>query len=128
MNVSSHDLATALAKRLHEVAPDGLSVRSTGASIEVISGRQAIGASPALEIIDENDNRSLQDRVETATRAALSGVQDVIIEDIREPWPGRPGSGGDIPEPDCRIVGQELLLWFGDEVVPALVLPAVRLA
>jgi hypothetical protein len=128
MNVSSHDLAAALAERLNEVAPGGLSVRSAGASIEVVSGAQAVGGSPALEIIDENDDRSLQDRVETATRAVLSGVQDVIIENIREPWPGGSGSRGDVPEPDCRIVKQELLIWFGDETDPALTLPAVSLA
>lgn len=127
MNVSSHDLAAQLSERLNGVVPAGMSVRPAGAIIEICSSGHAVGRSAALDIIGDNDERSVTARIETATRAALSGVQDVIIEDAHSPWPDQPGHGMDLPVPDCRIVGDELFVWFGDETAPALALPPIRL-
>jgi hypothetical protein len=127
MNVSSHNLAVDISGRLNDFAPDGLSIGFANGAIEVYSGGQMVGGSPALDIIDENDDRSVTDRVETAVQATLSGIQDVIIEDIHRPWPGLPGAGSELPLPDCRVAGDELLVWFGDEAAPALALPPIRL-
>lgn len=81
------------------------------------------GRSAALEILEDDAGASPPaGRVETATHAALSGIQDVIIESIHDPWPSRSGAGGvgrDLPQPDCRVRGRELLAWFGDEAAPA---------
>jgi len=127
MTVSSHDLAADLAGRLNEAIPASLSLRSKAGTIEVCSNGQTVGGSPALKIIDDNDGRSRSERIETATRAALSGIQDVIIENIRGPWPGQPSHGAEFPKPDCRVVGDELLAWCGDEADPALPLSPIRL-
>jgi hypothetical protein len=127
MNVSSHNLAIDISGRLNDFAPEGLSIGSANGAIEVYSGGQMVGSSPALDIIDENDGRSVTDRVETAVQATLSGIQDVIIEDIHGSWPGPPGPGTQLPLPDCRVAGDELLVWFGDEAAPALALPPIRL-
>lgn len=126
-NVSSHDLAADLARGLNEVVPDGLSVRAVDGSLEVRSGELAVGGSAALEILEDDDADPAPGRIETAARAALSGVQDVIIETIRTPWPGAEDGGRDLPQPDCRVRGRELLAWFGDEATPALALPAILL-
>jgi hypothetical protein len=127
MNVSSHNLAVDIAERLNDFAPDGLSIGSVGKAIEVYSGDRMIGGSPALGIIDENDDRSVTAKIETAVRAALDGIQDVIIEDIHRPWPGPPGPGSELPMPDCRVSGDGLLVWFGDEAAPVLAFPRIAL-
>jgi hypothetical protein len=127
MNVSSHNLAVDISDRLNGLVPESLSIGFANGAIEVYSDGQMVGRSPALDIIDENDGRSVTAKVETAVQATLSGIQDVIIEDIRGPWPGPPGPGSGLPLPDCRVVGDELLVWFGDEATPALALPPIRL-
>ena len=90
MNVSSRKLAVGLARVLDEVSPAGLSVRAAGVSLAVYSGGVIVGSSAALEILDDADGSGFTAGIETATRAALSGVQDVIIEDIHDPWPATP--------------------------------------
>ena len=127
MSVSSHDLAADLARGLNEVVPDGLLVHAVDGSLEVRSGELVVGGSAALEILEDEDADPAPGRIETAARAALSGVQDVIIETIRGPWPGEDDGGRDLPQPDCHVRGRELLTWFGDEATPALVLPAILL-
>jgi hypothetical protein len=130
MNVSSRDLAVGLARGLDGAAPDGLSVRAVNGNLEVRSGVLPVGGSAALEILqDDAGTGPTADRIETATRAALAGIQDVIIESTRSPWPRRSadnGTGNDLPQPDCRVRDAELLAWFGDEATPALALPAIR--
>ena len=127
MSVSSHNLAAEISERLNDFVPGGLSIYSTDDAIEVYSGGRMIGGSPALDIIGENDDSNITERIETAVRATLDGIQDVIIEDIHGSWPGPPGSGSELPMPDCRVAGDELLVWFGDEATPALALPPIRL-
>jgi hypothetical protein len=127
MNVSFRNLAVSISGQLDDLVPDGLSIGSADGTIEVYSGGRVVGGSPALEIIDENDDRSVSARIETAVRATLSGIQDVIIEYIHSPWPGQQDHGAEIPEPNCRVTGDELLVWFGDEAAPTLVLPPIRL-
>jgi hypothetical protein len=107
---------------------DGLSICFANGAIEVYSGGRLAGRASALDIIDENnDDLSATERVETAVGAALSGIQDVIIEEIHGSWPGPPGPGSELPMPDCRVAGDELLVWFGDEATPALALPPICL-
>jgi hypothetical protein len=126
MSVRSHNIAAALAERLSEVAPPGISLRPYGAEIQVRQDERVVGSAPALEIIDDDDGRSLPDRLETAVRAALAGIQDVIMESLHDPWPepskllGSPGGGADLPHPDSHVTGTELLAWFGDASDPVL--------
>jgi hypothetical protein len=127
MSVSSHDIAARLADHLRATLPAGLSLHAEGATLEVRSGERAIGGSPALQIIDDHDDRSFPERIETATRAALSAIQDVIIEATGGPWPGQSVRGPDLPQPDCRCDGTRLFVWFGDVASPVLSIPPIVL-
>lgn len=62
--------------------------------------------------------------METAARATLSAVQDVVSEFLTEPWPS---ADGDFPTPGARIVENRLELWFGEEPDPAARLEEVDL-
>jgi hypothetical protein len=107
--------------------PGGMSLRSEGSSIQVLAQDEVIGGTPALEIISDDDGRALSEKIETAACAALSGIQDVIVENIHGPWPNSPGNGTDLPQPGCRVAGTELRAWFGDEAAPAVSVHPVRL-
>lgn len=127
MNVSSRKLAAVLAERIGSIVPSGLSLRSEESNIEVRSGGQVLGGSAALEIIGDEDGRSLSERIETAARSALSAIQDVIIETTHRPWPGQPSADSALPQPDCRIAGDHLLVWFGDEATPVVSIAPIAL-
>jgi hypothetical protein len=126
MDALSRDLAAKLADRLNQIVPAGLSVRSENASLAVYSRDQNLGGSAALTIIDNEDGRSLEEKIEIAVTSTLSGIQDCIVEALTGSWPGQSGPGPDLPLPDCRIVGDQLRVWFGDEKEPVISLPSIR--
>lgn len=130
MNVSSRKLAADLAETIGEIAPEGLSLRAAGPAIEVCTADgRLLGGLSALEIIDENDDRSAAERIEVAVDATVSGIQDVIIEfHTHASWPGDPhGGGAGLPLPECRVTGEHLQVWFGSETAPAISLPPITL-
>jgi hypothetical protein len=114
---SSYRLASALAQRIDSVLPDGFDSLAAGGRVEVFRDGLPIGSSAAPEIVDSAPDSPAQ--IETATRAALSSVQDLVSETLTEPWPeGLPAAG-------ARVVGSELRLWFGDEAAPVVELVAI---
>lgn len=116
---SSHSLASALAQRIDSALPDGFDSLAVGGIVQVFHDGLPIGSSAAPEIIDSAPDSHAQ--IETATRAALSAVQDLVSETLTEPWPaGLPAAG-------ARIVGSELRLWFGDEAAPVVELAAISI-
>lgn len=122
MPASSRSLAAALASRLDSVVPPGLTVRADGDRVSVYDGAKILGGSAAAVLVGDQDGRSVEDRIETASRAVLDGVQDVVAEWLTEPWPqGLPAVGG-------RAAGGRLHLWYGDEGSPALSLAPIDLA
>ncbi|GAA2569748.1 hypothetical protein GCM10010210_51770 [Pseudonocardia hydrocarbonoxydans] len=121
-DVSSHDLARAIASRLDAVAPRGLRVTDEGASVRVLRGGAWIGGSAAPEIVT---GRADERRVETAARAVISGVQDVFAEVLAEPWPA---SRGEMPAPDARVEEGVLHAWFGSAERPVLSLEPYELS
>ncbi len=127
MDALSDKIAADIAELIGEALPTGLSLRSAGSNILLLSSDQVLGCSPALEIIDDNDGRSLREKIEIAVRSALSGIQDVVIESQGDLWPGQSGHGADVPQPNCRTAGRELLVWFGDEAAPALSISPIKL-
>jgi hypothetical protein len=119
--VSSHDLAAALASRLDDVAPEGLRVIAEEGRISVSRGGSVVGGSAAPEILEDD----AEPHIETVTRSAISAIQDVFAEELKEPWPAVAGA---MPDADVRIDGDRLIVWFGSQATPALVLAPLPLA
>ncbi|MGI8332415.1 hypothetical protein ACRYCC_20790 [Actinomadura scrupuli] len=122
MPASSHDLAAALAARLGPVLPSGLTVRADGDRVSVHSGETEVGGSAAAALIGDEDGRSVEEKIETASRAVLGGVQDAVAEWLTEPWPEG------LAAPGARVAGGHLHLWYGEERAPVLGLSSVDLA
>ena len=119
-------LAAAMATRLNQVVPSGFSVHAYGSLLTIQHGDESEGASGAAEIIADQDDRTQAERVETAARAMLSGVQDTLMEFLTEECPL--GSGGDVAYPNSRVDGDRLLIWFGEEQAPVIALPPIDMA
>jgi hypothetical protein len=121
MAVSSHDLAAALASRLDDVAPEGFSVVADEGRIAVRRGGSVVGGSAAPEILEDD----AEPNIETVTRSAISAVQDVFAEELKEPWPATAGA---MPDADVRVDDDRLIVWFGSETAPVLALAPFLLA
>jgi hypothetical protein len=119
--VSSHDLASALASRLDDVAPEGYKVVADEGRITVTLGESVVGGSAAPQILEDDPEPD----IETATRATISAVQDVFAEELREPWPATAGA---MPNVDARVQDDRLIIWFGSETAPVLALAPFPLA
>lgn len=126
-DVSSRELAALLAERLNQIAPTGFSVRSEDANVDVYADGRNLGGSAALEILEDDDDRSPEEKIETAVLAVLSSIQDTIIETVKGPWPGTSSHGADLPMPGCRVTGDQLLFWFGDQDGPVVSAPPIPL-
>ena len=85
--INSRRLAALLAERLGSAVPKPLEVRANGVVVEVFDDRGSIGGSAASSIVDDNDGRSLEEKIVVASLAVLSGVQDTIAETLRVEWP-----------------------------------------
>jgi hypothetical protein len=121
--ISADRFAAALATRLDSVVPPGLSVRARGFVVGVCDP-QWWGGSAIADIVAIEDGRSIVERVETAAQAILSGIQDEVMETTKEQWPV--GSTG-VGNPEVRVIGDELRMWFGDESKPVLRLDSLDL-
>jgi hypothetical protein len=127
MRASSRKLALALAERLGEILPPPLVVRALGDCLEVQADGTGWGGSAAAAIVEEEDGRSLAERVETAVRAILSGVQDAAAEYLTLPWPL--DAAGAMALPDARTDAERVFAWFGDcEADAAVTLRPIALA
>jgi hypothetical protein len=85
--------AAAMAARLDNVVPEGLSVRPEGAGVGVYDpswwGTSVIG-----HILADEDGRGIIKRVETAAWAIMNHTQDKVMESTKEQWPLGPSGGG----------------------------------
>ncbi len=121
--LSPNRFAAAVAERLNAVVPDGLTVRADGSAVGVYDPALCGGCYGA-EIFGKEDGRPIVELVETAAWAIMNGIQDVIMESIREQWPMGTTRAAD---PGARVAGDQLHLWFGDEDNPVLRLESVDL-
>src|SRR5689334_20787814 len=123
---SPRRFAAAMAQRLSQVVPSGLSVRSNGSSVDVYGRNSDRHASAAAEIIRAEDGRSLAELIDTAARAILGGAQDAVMEILAEQWPLDPS--GRVVYPDARVDGGQVLMWFGQDQAPVIVIPPLNVA
>ena len=121
--LSPDRLAKALAARLDAVVPDSISVRANGDGVGVYDP-EWWGDSVIADIAGTEDGRSITERVEAAAVAIMDATQDKVMESTKEQWPLGPAGAAN---PDARVVGHELHLWFGDEAAPVLRLQPVDL-
>src|SRR5205814_3863257 len=117
--------AAEMAARLAEVVPSGFTVRSNGVSVDVYGGADDRHASAGAIIVGDEDGRSLAERIETAAWSILNGAQDGVMEILREQWPI--AAEGRAAEPEARVQGDELRMWFGDENAPTVALAPLNL-
>lgn len=126
MHASSHNLAEVLANRLSAVIPGSCEVRSVGSDVFVDAWGVMIGGSSASSLVDDVDDRAVRERLEVAVRAVLSTVQDDISRFLSEPWPST--DGGQMAMPNARSDAEWVYLWFGDERLPVINMPAIRIS
>ena len=113
MHASSRKLAIALTERIGEVVPAPLTLRAEGSGVSLYADGELIGGSDAASIVDDQDSRTFSERVETAVRAVLSGVQDSILRYLRVEWPT--DGEGELALPGARTEAGRVHLWYGSE-------------
>ena len=123
--LSPDRFAAALASRLDSVVPEGLSVRARGAGVTLYDPA-SWGISSAAEILTAEDGRSVVELVETAAYAIMNSIQDEVMRSTKEQWPQGPARRA--AEPEARVIGVQLHLWFGNEAAPVLRLKPVYLS
>jgi hypothetical protein len=76
---------------------------------------------PELGISEDGDDYS------HAARSVLSTVQDLVSEELREPWPHKRKRPREMALPGTVVRNGVLVLWYGDEDAPVLTFPPVDL-
>ncbi len=113
-------------RRLSTVVPPGWGLELDGDMLWVTGTQGRIAGSSSAWLINDV---LLEDEVVPGAVQSLHQIQQEIAEATTEPWPA--ASGPDFrafPEPDGALVGNELLLWFGDRSDPVLALDPIDLA
>jgi hypothetical protein len=103
--------------------PAGLSVRSTGSSVDVYGRGTSRHAGAGAELIEKEDGHTLGERVEGIAWYILNGAQDGVMDILTEQWPV--GADGRAAEPGTRVEGDELRMWFGDARAPEIMLQPI---
>jgi hypothetical protein len=119
MKASSRQFALALAERIGEILPSPLTIRADGSSVDLYADGSNQGGSGAAVIVEADDDRTLRERLETAGRAVLSGIQDGVSEYLTVPWPA--DADGQMAIPDVRADAERVYLWFGSGEAAAIV-------
>lgn len=124
MGAPSRELARFVTDELRATLPQGVDIASEGPDV-VVSFRGFESRNGMASILDEDDGRSLAERLESAALALLSHVQDVAADASTVPWPG---SDATLPLPGTEVSGGRLHAWFGNRDSPDLVLREVEVS
>jgi hypothetical protein len=119
MQASSLRFAQALADRIGEILPPPLTIRADGGNLVVSVDGVSQGGSGAAMVVEDDDDRTPAERVETATRAVLDGVQDAVSEYLTLPWPA--DADGRMATAGVRVDAERVHLWFGGTESAAVV-------
>jgi len=111
MHVLSHKLAEFLVDRINERVPAPFVLRADNGRVHVHAGDELWFVSHGLSIVDEDDGRTLGQRLETAVRALLNSVQDVVMRHFHIQWPT--DSSGSLAVAGARMTGDFVDLWYG---------------
>jgi hypothetical protein len=122
-HLSPARFAAALAMRLNSAVPAGLSVRAKGSEVTLYDP-ESWGASFAAESLTNEDGQPIVELVESVAYTIMNSIQDEVMESTKEQWPLGPRGAA---EPEARVIGEQLHLWFGDEAAPILRLDPVNL-
>lgn len=121
--LSPDRFAEAIAERLDDAVPNGLSVRAR-ADIVGVCDPEWWGGSGIADIVGTDDDRTIVERVVTAARAIMNSTQDQVMESTKEQWPMGPTG---VAYPEVRVAGEHLYLWFGEEKAPVIRLEPIAL-
>jgi hypothetical protein len=127
MQASARGFAQALAVRIGEILPPPLTIRVDGCSLDVYADGISQGSSAAAVIVEEDDGRTLSEKLETTGRSVLSGIQDSVSEYLTLPWPK--DARGRMATENARADAERLYLWFaGSEAEAVITLRPVDVA
>ena len=130
MAASSRKLAALMASRLARVVPPPFAIGATDSGVGVYIGREALtllGGSNAASIVEDDDDRTAGERIESAVAAIMDGVQDCVAEELREPWPSL--DRVTMALPNTRRDEKRICMWFGeDERAPVVALSPIEIA
>jgi len=119
-------LASEIASRLASVAPSEIHISCADGAVQFTSVGVWWGASSHVEsLVDQPGD--LEKNIEIAAFNSLDVAQDYCSEVLRLPWPPSYGDRAVIPSPHAVLRSGVLLMWFGDELSPALVLDSIEL-
>lgn len=113
-------LAAALAERLAQVVPAGIDVHAMGPAVSA-QDRDGLGAVFHVGAILDQDGDPERHLI-SACLGVLDGLQDIVAEELREPWPTR-----SMPGPAVVIDGRVLRPSYGAPDRPALALNPIQL-
>jgi hypothetical protein len=111
MRVSSRDLGQALVERVGEVLPAAISLSLAQGGIAIYANGALLGVCEATTIVDEDDGRSLAERVHTAVLATLGSIQDFVMHHLTTPWPT--DDRGELAFPGVRVEPSRVVAWYG---------------
>jgi hypothetical protein len=108
--VDGIELAELLAERLHEVVPADYAVVADRGLVMIRrrDGSSAGGVAGLRDIVDQPGDALMH--VMSACHCAIDLVQDLVVEDTANMWPGT------VPtSPRVAVAGRRLRLWYGRE-------------
>ena len=111
--------AQALAERIGEILPPPLTIRADGGNLVVSADGISQGGSGAAMVVENDDDRTVTERVECAARAVLDGIQDDVSEYLTLPWPV--DAERRMAMPGVRAHAERLYLWFGSSESAAVI-------
>jgi len=117
--VTPDELAHALADRIQPLLPAGMTLLPSGSVLYI-----SVDAYPKLDmgvelgpLRDYNvDGRLEPGQVLHIALSVLDDVQEVAVQLVGDLWPDSPDQ---LPTAAGKIVGGQVLLWYGDESAPA---------
>ena len=121
-------LSAALAESLAGVLPEGMETEARAADLIIrVPAAPLLGMTLALGslLADYNEEDRLEEgQVTHGCLSVLDDVQAVAVRLLGRAWPAE----ADLQTPGARIVDDRVVLWFGREDAPVLMLRPVRLA
>lgn len=125
MHVSSQKLASRVQECVAPHLPRGFQLRVNNGAVEILVFDDLLSTIVSPQIVEDLDDRTIEEKVVTAVSATLEGIQDAIMRALGEKWP--PSRSGELGLPTTVLENGKLQSKFcvGDETV--LLLPDIPL-